>query len=961
MKLLIRLVIITTILFVPAFKLYSQQSILEIIGTAESNMQPLENAKVTLYKNGNPERSIHTDSKGEFTFELDVNNEYLIEIEKSGFVSKRIAFNTELPNDVTGRWTMEFAMSLFPGCEGVSTSILNEPVDRIKYSTNKADFISDEAYVRNMRGRIDRLMLDIDKCQADKFQDHVEEGNRLMNEGDYAGAAEQFENALAINPNDRSAQRKLEEAENAADETVLNERKYQSTIAQANRYLSENNYEAARAKFSEALSLKPGNELANSKITEIDQVLAAKRQTELQKQQTENKYNSLINQANAAYTSGNYELSKSLYEQALQVKPDALLPQQKIAELNPLIIAQKQQQQQKEANQKAYLEAIAMGESALQSDDLETARQHFTRAQMLKPEESYPRQKIADIDRILDERRTANLEAQKAARQQKIQESLNQGDALLAQNSYEAAEAAYRNALQLDPNDAYARQQINKVKSLQATAAAQKQRTMEKAYSDAVTSGDQLLATASYEQAIQAYKQALLQKPDDMVARNKLSEAERQYAAEQQRLLAEQDKKKQYDQMLARGNSLLGTQQYVEAKQAYQSALNLFPDQPYPRNKIQEIDRLLAQQEKQKQYESFIKSGDGLYAAKNYAAAKSAYQQAITINSSETYARQKIAEIDAIIRESERQATEQEQRNTQYTQAIQEADNLLNSSRLIEARAAYQRALGLKPSEMYPQQQITKIDGLMDERERAENERKINEQYNTAISQADQLFNQNKLEEAKTAYQYALSFKSTETYPKNQILKIDAQLSQLEMQRQEREAFEQKYNSLIASADRAFEQHDYNSAKSVYTEALNMKPSERYPQERLNKIAELERIRAVQEANRNVTPINEANQTSSTAPPKLADLKFANDSERDKYLNGLRSKYPEGVTLEVHKEKTYTTFRYVVIRGDEVREFRKVQFSWGVEYTLNGIPISGQYFDTQVKPREGEFYQKFDY
>ena len=39
-----------------------------------------------------------------------------------------------------------------------------------------------------------------------------------------------------------------------------------------------------------------------------------------------------------------------------------------------------------------------------------------------------------------------------------------------------------------------------------------------------------------------------------------------------------------------------------------------------------------------------------------------------------------------------------------------------------------------------------------------------------------------------------------------------------------------------------------------------------------------------------------------------------------------------------------------------------VKFNWGgLEYTLNGIPISGQYFETQVKPREGEFFQKFEF
>ncbi len=277
---------------------------------------------------------------------------------------------------------------------------------------------------------------------------------------------------------------------------------------------------------------------------------------------------------------------------------------------------------------------------------------------------------------------------------------------------------------------------------------------------------------------------------------------------------------------------------------------------------------------------------------------------------------------------------------------------------------AYQKALTIKPSETYPQQQITKIDNLIAEEARRENEqRTIEQQYNTAIAQADKLYNENKLEEAKVAYQKALGFKSNEAYPTSQIAKIDTQLAQIEKEHQERAAFEQQYNNIIASADKAYDQRDYPSAKTAYMEALKLKPGEKYPQQRLNKIAEFERILAVQEANRNVTTTTtSANQTTSPKPSKLADLNFANDSERDKYLNGLKKQYPEGITLEIHKDKTFTTNRYVVIRGNEVREFRMVKFNWGgVEYSLNGIPISGQYFETQVKQREGEFFQKFEF
>lgn len=961
-----RFFIYTAILFIPIVEIYSQSSILEIIGTAESDLKPLANAKAILYKNGAQIQTVYTKSNGEFKFDLDINDEYLIEVQKTGFLSKRIAFNTEIPNEVTGRWTIEFAIGLFQGCEGVNTSALDDPVDRIKYSSNKADFISDEGYVRNMRGRIDKLLQNIDNCQNDKYQSNLDEGNRLMSEGEYEAAANKFEEALNIYPDDKTAQRKLTEAEQAAGESVMNERRYNIAISQADRLLTDNDLEAARAKFTEALTFKSQSDYARSKIAEIDAMIAAKQQATQEKQEIENAYNRAIAQANAAYNSKNYETAKGFYEQALVIKPDAPLARQKITELEPLITKQKQEILQQEANEKAYLEALAMGESAFQSNDLESARQHFNRAAMLKPEESYPQQKIAEVDRILDERRTANLQAEKVELRKKIEESHDEGDAFLAQNNYEAAEAAYNRALQLDPNDTYAKQQINKVKSLQASVSAQKQKALEKAFTEAVDNGDKLLAAASYEQAIEAYKQALLQKPDDLQAKTKLAEAERRYAAEQQLRDA------QYTRTIQEADNLFSLSRLVEAKASYQRALGLKPDKTYPQQRIARIDEIFAEQERKEnekkvanqQYTELISRADALLAAKQYDQAKTTYEQALALKSTEVYPRQKIAQIDEVLREQERQLATQRTRDEQYRTTIAEADNLLASLKLTEARLAYQKALTIKPSETYPQQQITKIDNLIAEEARRENEqRTIEQQYNTAIAQADKLYNENKLEEAKVAYQKALGFKSNEAYPTSQIAKIDTQLAQIEKEHQERAAFEQQYNNIIASADKAYDQRDYPSAKTAYMEALKLKPGEKYPQQRLNKIAEFERILAVQEANRNVTTTTtSANQTTSPKPSKLADLNFANDSERDKYLNGLKKQYPEGITLEIHKDKTFTTNRYVVIRGNEVREFRMVKFNWGgVEYSLNGIPISGQYFETQVKQREGEFFQKFEF
>jgi len=958
-----RFIILIAVICSKSSYVTAQQRSLRVIGTVENNMNPIAGAKVILYKDGNSVDIIYTKTNGEFLFDLEINHEYLIEVQKAGMLSKKIAFNTELPDEVMGKWTMEFAMSLFEGCEGVNTSALDDPVDRIKYSTNKSDFISDNAYVQKMRGRIENLLLDIEKCNSDKFQDLVQEADVLNKSKEFEKAREKYEEALMIFPDDRYAQRQIDDINKQIGVHHENQQTYNTSISEADRLFAEKQYESAREKYNEALQAMPQNNYPREKVTEIDRLIQQKSQAEQAQIEAERKYNGLIAQGNAAYVAKNFAEAKSYYEQALLVNPGSSFAQQRIAELGPAIEKQKQEALSREASDKAYKETLAMGQSAIQSKDYELARQHFNRAVILKPDESYPQQMIKEIDRLIADQQMAQLKAEQASTQKQIEAALDEGDKMYKAKNYEAAANAYQKAMQLDPGDSYTEQRYSKSKSMMAVADAEKQQALEKAHREKISEADALVAAASYQQAIAVYQQALLAKPSDAVLQSKLADAEQKLAAQEQKKADNLAGKKEYDQLLVQGDNYFSSQQYANAKQTYEKALTMFPDQVYPQSKIQEINNILARNQKEAQYKGKIARADDLLASKDYVQAKNLYQQALAIKAEDVYAKQKIAEIDGILSRQQQLAAEQRALDQRYSQAILQADNLLKSSKYSEAKSTYQQALGMKPDEFYPKAQIAKIDAQIAEQNRLEEEQKTKEfRYNEAVTRGDQLYGQNKLEDAKVQYERALSFKPNETYSTGQIVKINGQLAQIEKTKQERAAFEQRYNSVIASADKAYDNRDYESAKTNYMQALNMKPSESYPQQRLNKIAEFERIIAQKEAAQQAAiAAASASATAATVPKpsKLTELNFANDSERDKYLDELKKEYPQGVTLEVHKEKTKTTERFVVYRGNEIREFRKVKFNWGgVEYSLNGKPITQQYFETQVQVRGGEYYKE---
>ena len=78
------------------------------------------------------------------------------------------------------------------------------------------------------------------------------------------------------------------------------------------------------------------------------------------------------------------------------------------------------------------------------------------------------------------------------------------------------------------------------------------------------------------------------------------------------------------------------------------------PSEPYPANKIAEVNRALDAIEKSKakeqQFKDLVAKGDKLLASKDLKMAKSAYQDALLIKASDAYVKAKIAEVDALMK-----------------------------------------------------------------------------------------------------------------------------------------------------------------------------------------------------------------------------------------------------------------------------------------------------------------------
>ena len=99
--------------------------------------------------------------------------------------------------------------------------------------------------------------------------------------------------------------------------------------------------------------------------------------------------------------------------------------------------------------------------------------------------------------------------------------------------------------------------------------------------------------------------------------------------------------------------------------------------------------------------------------------------------------------------------------------------------------------------------------------------------YNQEIEKGDKEFTAKNYKNAKTYYQNAIGYKSTEAYPKDQLLVIEKLIKEGdEALKREAELVlikECGNNAQIAKADAAFDSKNYSNAKIAYEEALKNK------------------------------------------------------------------------------------------------------------------------------------------
>ncbi len=194
-----------------------------------------------------------------------------------------------------------------------------------------------------------------------------------------------------------------------------------------------------------------------------------------------------------------------------------------------------------------------------------------------------------------------------------------------------------------------------------------------------------------------------------------------------------------YNNLTNQAEQQITQKSYEQAKSLYSQAQLVIPENPYPQQRINEINQMIDDDSKQgklNNYNNFISQADNSFTNKDYNQAKNLYTQSLQVMPSESYPQQKINEINQLVSSISRQKIIDE-----YNSIIISADQFLSQKSYKEASSAYQKALSVMPEQSYPQQKLNEINAILTDQVRIETSKdELENNYNQTISLADKYF-----------------------------------------------------------------------------------------------------------------------------------------------------------------------------------------------------------------------------
>jgi hypothetical protein len=736
------------------------------------------------------------------------------------------------------------------------------------------------------------------------------------------------------------------------------------------------------------------------------------------------KYAAAVKKGDEAFAKKDWAVAKAGYNEAHGLKAAEKYPTDQLAAIDKAI-ADEAARAKADADAKAkaeldakYNAAIKKGDDAFKAKDWSTAKAGYNEAIGIKSAEKYPRDQVALIDKALADDAAAKAKADAAAKakaelEAKYAAAIKKGDEAFAKKDWMNSKAGYNGALALKAGEKYPTDQLALIEKnikdeadakAKADAAAKSKAELEAKYNAAIKKGDDAFAKKDWVTARTGYNEALGVKPgekyptDRLAAIDKAIEDEKAKMDAAAKAKAEADLKARYEAALKKGDAGFAKKDWIAASAGYNEALGIKPGEKYPTDQLAAIEKAAAdadaaakakaeadakakaEGEVTAKYNAAIKKGDDAFKKKDWTTARTGYNEALGIKPAEKYPKDQLAAIDKAIEDdkakmdADAKAKAEAEVNAKYAAAIKKGDDAFRKKDWTGARGGYNEAIAIKPAEKYPKDQLAAIDKAIEEDKakmnadaKAKAEAELTAKYNAAVKKGDDAFKKKDWANSRAGYNEALGIKPAEKYPKDQLAAIDKAIEddKAKMDADAKAKAEAQLNAKYAAAvkrgDDGFKKKEWTNAKSAYSEALGLKPAEKYPKDQ---IAAIEKAVATEKANATAATLEAQYKAAmvrgdndvkhkkykeavgaytdaltykpgdAVATAKLAEAqKLAGSDDINKPAkkepHPLSLKYPQGVTEETKSEPGVYIVRRIVVHGEDAWIYTMKKFNWG--------------------------------
>ena len=302
------------------------------------------------------------------------------------------------------------------------------------------------------------------KDKQDTYDTAIAQGNTLLEEENFDAAIMQFEIAKEIFPKDNLPKERIAEAKRL--QSVYNEKvtRFNTLLEEANNLSLRKNYDGAIQKLNQALEIFPNDGQALSLL-----------QTMQGSKDVNDRYNAFIAQADQLYESKAYKEAKTQYQGALSVVAGDAYATEMLSRLDPLIAQQDAEEAARIAAEEEAARLAAEAEAARLAAEAEAARLAAEEAARKAAEEEAARLAAEEAARIAAAEEAARLAAEEAARMEReriealrpqYNAFIKEGDKQYASKTFDKAVEAYAKAEELNIGETYPTEMIARINKI---------------------------------------------------------------------------------------------------------------------------------------------------------------------------------------------------------------------------------------------------------------------------------------------------------------------------------------------------------------------------------------------------------------------------------------------------------------------------------------------------------------